>query len=190
VKPYLLIDNYDSFTYNLVHSLAELGDLFEVWRNDSFELEDLKNFKPQKIMISPGPGKPKDSGMLMEVVHYAVENKIPTLGICLGHQALGEYFGAHLQKAQKVVHGKSSIIRHNGSGLFEGFAEELEVGRYHSLALEKESLPDCLELTAQTVDDAEVMGIKHKTLPMQGLQFHPESILSPEGKSLLKAFFV
>jgi anthranilate synthase component 2 len=189
VKPYLLIDNYDSFTLNLIHSLSEIADQFEIWRNDEFTLEELARLNPEIVMISPGPGKPQDSGLCLQAIDWAVKNKKPLLGICLGHQAIGEYFGAQLQKAQKVMHGKSSIIEHDGRGLFKGLPQDLEVGRYHSLALEKHTFPDVLEITATTLDDGEIMALRHKTLPIEALQFHPESILTPDGKRLLKNFF-
>jgi len=188
LKSYLLIDNYDSFTYNLLQCLSAVAENFEVWRNDSFTIEDLHHFNPDKVLISPGPGRPQNSGQSPKVVGWCATNKVPLLGVCLGHQAIGEYFSVKLQKASRVVHGKTSWIEHDGKGLYQGLAPQIEVGRYHSLALNKESVPRELIITATTLDDGEVMGLRHRELPIHSVQFHPESILTPCGPQLLKNF--
>lgn len=188
-KPFLLVDNYDSFTYNLVQYLEDIANHFKIWRNDEFSKKDLKSFHPKAVLISPGPARPQDSGLTPYVVEWCVANKVPLLGVCLGHQAIGEYFGAQLIRAQKVVHGKISTITHDGLGVFEGLEEELEVGRYHSLALKCVGFPRELKITSQTIDDQEIMGLRHNSLNIEGIQFHPESLLTPQGKKMLRNFF-
>jgi anthranilate synthase component II len=173
----LLVDNYDSFTYNLVHLFAELGADVVVRRNDA---PDLERLRPSALVISPGPGRPPE-----RVVALVRESRVPTLGVCLGHQAIVEAFGGTIGVARELVHGKACTVRHDGRGLFAGLPEELEAGRYHSLAAE--TIPDSLEVSA-TADDGEVMAIRHRELPIDGLQFHPESVLTPLGRELARNF--
>ncbi len=180
----LMIDNYDSFTYNLVQYLAELGAEVTVWRNDEFELDGVGDFAPDLIVISPGPSVPKNAGLSMPLIErYAGE--YPILGVCLGHQAIGAVFGARIVRAGRIMHGKTSEVRHDGKGLFENLPNPLTATRYHSLIIERDTLPDRFEVCAET-DQGEIMGVRVKDLPVAGVQFHPESILSPEGKSLLE----
>lgn len=184
----LLIDNYDSFTYNLVQYFGELGAEPEVYRNDAISLEKIQRLKPEKIVISPGPGGPESAGISVDLIRK-FSGKIPILGVCLGHQCLGYAFGGKIVRAQKLMHGKTSMIKHDGKEIFKGIANPFEATRYHSLVIEKESLPDCLEITASTQDrEQEIMAVRHKTLPLWGVQFHPESILTTEGKGILKNF--
>jgi anthranilate synthase component 2 len=173
----LLVDNYDSFTYNLVHLFAELGADVVVRRNDA---PDLERLRPSALVISPGPGRPPE-----RVVALVRETRVPTLGVCLGHQAIVEAFGGKIGAARELVHGKACTVRHDGRGLFAGLPEELEAGRYHSLAAE--TIPDALEISA-TADDGEVMAVRHRELPIDGLQFHPESVLTPLGRELAQNF--
>jgi anthranilate synthase component II len=173
----LLVDNYDSFTYNLVHLFAELGADVVVRRNDA---PDLERLRPSALVISPGPGRPPE-----RVVALVRETRVPTLGVCLGHQAIVQAFGGEIGPARELVHGKSCLVRHDGRGLFAGLPEELEAGRYHSLAAE--SIPDELEISA-TADDGEVMAVRHRELPIDGVQFHPESVLTPLGRELARNF--
>lgn len=186
----LLIDNYDSFTYNLYQYFCELGAQVEVWRHDSLQLADIERMAPQRLVISPGPGTPDDAGIALAAIrHFA--GKIPILGVCLGHQAIAQAFGARIVRANKVMHGKTSVITHDGRGVFNGLAVPLTVTRYHSLVVERESMPACLEVTAwSTCDGAqdEIMGIRHRTLSLEGVQFHPESVLSEQGHQLLANF--
>ncbi|MGL4860113.1 MAG: anthranilate synthase component II [Enterobacteriaceae bacterium] len=186
----LLIDNYDSFTYNLYHYFCELQCEVQVVRNDQLSLHDIEALAPEKIVISPGPGRPQGAGITLAMIsHFA--GRIPVLGICLGHQAIGEAFGAKVVRAQQVMHGKTSRIEHNGQGLFRDLNHPLTVTRYHSLLLEWDSLPDSLEVTAWSVSQDqpyEIMGIQHRQLPLYGVQFHPESILSEQGHQLLSNF--
>jgi len=182
----LMIDNYDSFTYNLVQYLGELGQKVLVYRNDALNINDIKRLNPEKIVISPGPGRPEDAGISCEVIRQ-FSGKIPILGVCLGHQAIGYVFGAKIVGAKKLMHGKTSKIYHNKKDIFKGIANPFLATRYHSLLVEKKSLPDCLEITAFTVDN-EIMGLKHKTYPVWGVQFHPESILTKSGKQILDNF--
>ncbi len=180
----LVIDNYDSFTYNLVQYLAELDAAVTVWRNDRFALEDVAALRPELIVISPGPGRPERAGLAMEVIkRYA--GKIPIFGVCLGHQSIGAVYGAKIVRAGRIMHGKISEVRHNGRGIFGGLPSPFPATRYHSLLLERESLPPKLEVTAETAE-GEIMGVQVKDAPVAGVQFHPESILTPEGKSLLQ----
>ncbi|HNW39284.1 MAG TPA: aminodeoxychorismate/anthranilate synthase component II [Candidatus Omnitrophota bacterium] len=182
----LMIDNYDSFTYNLVQYLGELGQRVLVYRNDLLSLEDIKQLNPQKIVISPGPGRPENAGISCAVIKEFC-GKIPILGVCLGHQAIGYCFGGKIVQAARLMHGKTSKIYHNQKDIFKNIPNPFMATRYHSLLVEKRSLPDCLELIAWT-NDAEVMGLKHKAYPVWGVQFHPESILTKSGKDILDNF--
>ena len=182
----LMIDNYDSFTYNLVQYFAELGEEVKVYRNDEIAVEDIAKLNPARICISPGPCSPAEAGISVETIkRYAGE--IPILGVCLGHQAIGEAFGGKVIRAQKVMHGKTDSIHHAGVGVFKNLPDPFKVTRYHSLAIEKASLPTMLEVTA-TSSDGEIMGVRHRELAVEGVQFHPESILSEHGHALLKNF--
>jgi anthranilate synthase component 2 len=182
----LMIDNYDSFTYNLVQYFGELGEEVRTVRNDEITLEEISAMKPDRICLSPGPCSPKEAGICISLLqHFA--GKLPLLGVCLGHQAIGEAFGGNVVRAKQVMHGKTSSIAHTGVGVFQNIPSPYTVIRYHSLAIERASLPDCLEVTAWT-DDGEIMGVRHKELDVQGVQFHPESILSEHGHLLLKNF--
>ncbi|MBI1724317.1 MAG: aminodeoxychorismate/anthranilate synthase component II [Candidatus Tectomicrobia bacterium] len=180
----LMIDNYDSFTYNLVQYLAELGAEVTVWRNDRFALEDVEKLDPALIVISPGPGRPEGAGFSVPLIQRYAE-RYPILGVCLGHQAIGVAFGGRVVRAARIMHGKTSEVRHDGQGVFEGLPNPMTATRYHSLLIERESLPARLEVCAET-DEGEIMGVRVKGLPAAGVQFHPESILTPGGKSLLK----
>ncbi|MEZ5345051.1 MAG: aminodeoxychorismate/anthranilate synthase component II [Pyrinomonadaceae bacterium] len=183
----LIIDNYDSFTYNLVQYLGELGAEMRVVRNDEISIEQIdREIKPDKLLISPGPGTPENAGNMLEILRHFVE-KLPVLGVCLGHQAIGQLFGGRVVRAPQPVHGKSSKVRHDKKGVFRDIYDEFEAGRYHSLVVEKESLPDCLEITAET-EDRLIMGLRHKHLKIEGIQFHPESILTSHGKKILQNF--
>lgn len=184
----LVIDNYDSFTYNLVQYLGELGEELVVHRNDEITVNEIGELKPHAIVISPGPGVPADAGVTIPALRRW-GREIPTLGVCLGHQAIGEAFGGEVVRARAVMHGKTSRIRHTGAGLFEGIADPMEVMRYHSLVVEPNSLPDELEVLATALDNpAEIHAMRHKTFPIWGVQFHPESIMTPDGKALLTNF--
>ncbi len=182
----LMLDNYDSFTYNLVQYLGELGADVRVFRNDETTLEAIESMNPEKIVISPGPCTPQKAGISVDVVRRFA-GKIPILGVCLGHQSVGVAFGGEIVKAGKLMHGKTSMIRHDGKTLFENLPNPFEATRYHSLVLNRETLPDCFEITAES-DDNEIMGIRHKELVVEGVQFHPESILTACGKDLLGNF--
>lgn len=183
----LVIDNYDSFTYNLVQYLGELGETIEVRRNNRTTLDEIENqLRPERIVISPGPGTPDGAGITLEVIkHFA--GKIPLLGVCLGHQAIGQAFGGRVVRAPELMHGKSSEVSHDGRTIFSGINDRFAAGRYHSLIVEKESLPDCLEISATTADGI-IMGLRHRQLKVEGVQFHPESILTSSGKELLANF--
>lgn len=182
----LMIDNYDSFTYNLVQYFGELGEEVRTFRNDEITLAEIEALKPERICLSPGPCTPQEAGICMAVLtHFA--GKIPMLGVCLGHQAIGAAFGGKVIRAKEIMHGKTSSVMHTGAGVFRGLPSPFTVIRYHSLAIERESLPDCLEITAWTAD-GEIMGVRHKEFPIEGVQFHPESILSEHGHTLLKNF--
>ena len=182
----LVIDNYDSFTYNLVQYLGELGETVEVYRNDEITIEQIEAKRPQRIVISPGPGTPDDAGISLEVIkHFA--GKIPILGVCLGHQAIAQAFGGVVLRAPVLMHGKSSEIRHDGQTIFAGLKDSFQAGRYHSLIVERSSLPQSLEVSAATADGV-IMGIRNRELKLEGVQFHPESILTDCGKSLLANF--
>lgn len=183
----LVIDNYDSFTYNLVQYLGELGAEIIVRRNDEVSIEEIENtLQPEKILISPGPGTPDDAGISLEVLKRFT-NKVPILGVCLGHQAIGQMFGGRVIRAPEPVHGKPVEIRHDGKTIFAGLEDNFSAGRYHSLIVERDTLPECLEISA-TSPDGLIMGLRHKTYKIEGVQFHPESILTIEGKKLLKNF--
>jgi anthranilate synthase/aminodeoxychorismate synthase-like glutamine amidotransferase len=182
----LLLDNYDSFTYNVYQLLSELGAEVEVIRNDQITPEEVLSRGYEAIVLSPGPGVPKDAGITEDLIR-TVQGKVPVLGICLGHQAIGEVFGAKIVRAGEIIHGKVSKLQHDGQGVYQGLPQELPVGRYHSLIIERESLPDCLEVTAELADGT-IMGIRHKEYAIQGMQFHPESILTPGGRQLMQNF--
>jgi anthranilate synthase component II len=182
----LMIDNYDSFTYNIVQYFGELGEIVRTYRNDEITIEQIEALQPDRICISPGPKAPKDAGISVEVFKH-FKGKMPILGVCLGHQAIGEAFGGKVVRAKQVMHGKTSVIAHTGVGVFKDIPSPCTVIRYHSLAIERASLPSCLEVTAWT-DDGEIMGVRHKQYDIEGVQFHPESILSEHGHKLLKNF--
>ncbi len=182
----LMIDNYDSFTYNLVQYLGELGQDVRVYRNDEIDLAKIAQLKPRHIVISPGPCTPNEAGISVPLIHE-FSGKIPILGVCLGHQSIGQAFGGHIVHAKQLMHGKTSLIHHNNMGVFKDLPNPFTATRYHSLVIERETLPDCLEITAWT-DDGEIMGVRHKTLPIEGVQFHPESILTEYGHELLDNF--
>lgn len=182
----LMIDNYDSFTYNLVQYLGELGADVRVYRNDAITLEEIEALAPAKIVVSPGPCSPAEAGISVATIkHFA--GKLPILGVCLGHQSIGAAFGGRVVHAKRLMHGKTSPIHHADTGVFRGLPNPFTATRYHSLAVERESLPDCLEVTAWT-EDGEIMGMRHKTLAIEGVQFHPESIMTEGGHHLLKNF--
>ena len=182
----LMLDNYDSFTYNLVQYFGELGEDVRVYRNDAITLSELAKLDPARIVISPGPGTPAQAGISLSVIREFA-GKIPLLGVCLGHQSIGEAFGGKVVHARKLMHGKVSPVHHHNVGVFRGLPNPVTCTRYHSLAVERETLPDCLEVTAWT-DDGEIMGLRHKTLDVEGVQFHPESILTEHGHDMLKNF--
>ncbi len=182
----LMIDNYDSFTYNLVQYFGELGEDVGVYRNDEITLDEIARLKPARIVVSPGPCTPNEAGVSVPLIkRFAGE--IPILGVCLGHQSIGQAFGGKIVHAKQLMHGKTSAIRHGEAGVFKGLPNPFQATRYHSLVIEKASLPDCLEITAWT-DDGEIMGVRHKTLAVEGVQFHPESILTEHGHRLLQNF--
>jgi anthranilate synthase component 2 len=187
----LMIDNYDSFTFNLVQYLGELGEDVRVVRNDEVTVEDVAGMRPDRIVISPGPGTPDDAGVSMSVIERFA-GEVPILGVCLGHQGIGQVFGGRVVHARHIMHGKTSAVHHRGSDLFRGIATPFTATRYHSLVVERESLPDCLEVTAWTEDEdgnmEEIMGLRHRELPVFGVQFHPESILTEAGHDLLRNF--
>lgn len=182
----LLLDNYDSFTYNVYQFLCDLGAEVEVIRNDQITVEDVESKGYQGIVISPGPGVPAESGITEALIDY-MKGKLPILGICLGHQAIGEVFGGRVVRAGEIVHGKTSPLQHSGTGLYAGLEQGIKIGRYHSLIVERDSLPDCLEITSQLADGM-IMGIRHKEYDIEGIQFHPESILTPDGRQMLANF--
>lgn len=181
-----MIDNYDSFTYNLVQYLGELGEDVRVFRNDEIELGQIEEMAPQRIVVSPGPCTPNEAGVSVPLIE-AFAGKIPILGVCLGHQSIGQAFGGRIVHATMLMHGKTSPVHHEGKGVFRGLPNPLIATRYHSLVIDRASMPDCLEVTAWT-DDGTIMGVRHKTLPVEGVQFHPESILTERGHDLLKNF--
>jgi anthranilate synthase/aminodeoxychorismate synthase-like glutamine amidotransferase len=183
----LVIDNYDSFTYNLVQYLGELGADVRVMRNDAVSVRDVVDARAQRIVISPGPGRPEDAGVTMEVIR-ALGERTPILGVCLGHQAIGAVFGGDVVRAGVPMHGKTSTIEHDGRGLFSGIAGPFQASRYHSLVVAEETLPADLEITARTREDSNIMGLRHRRWPVYGVQFHPESILTGEGRTILRNF--
>jgi anthranilate synthase/aminodeoxychorismate synthase-like glutamine amidotransferase len=180
----LMIDNYDSFTYNLVHLFEEMGAEVLVYRNDQLTVEEAETLAPDRLVVSPGPGRPADAGVSVEVIRR-LGPTVPTLGVCLGHQAIVEAFGGEVGQARALLHGKASRVHHDGQGVFRGLPDEIEAGRYHSLAATK--VPDGLTVTAQTAD-GEVMGVRHTTHPIEGVQFHPESVLTPDGPAMARNF--
>jgi len=182
----LMIDNYDSFTYNLVQYFGELGEEVAVHRNDEITLDEIAKMKPGRIVVSPGPCTPNEAGVSVPAIREFA-GKIPVLGVCLGHQSIGQAFGGKIVHAKQLMHGKTSLIRHEGGGVFRGLPQPFSATRYHSLVIERESLPECLEITAWT-DDGEIMGVRHRTLAVEGVQFHPESILTEHGHRMLKNF--
>ena len=182
----LMIDNYDSFTYNLVQYLGEMGQQLKVFRNDKITVEEIEDMHPDRIVVSPGPRTPNEAGISVEAIkHFA--GKVPILGVCLGHQSVGQAFGAEIVRAQRLMHGKTSMIHHDGEGVFADLPNPFEATRYHSLIIRRETIPDCLRITAET-DMREIMGVRHKEYEIEGVQFHPESILTDEGKKLLRNF--
>lgn len=183
----LMIDNYDSFTYNLVQYFGELKADMRVFRNDALTVKQIEAMKPERIVISPGPGRPEDAGVSVEVIKK-MGGRVPILGVCLGHQGIGYAYGGRIINAKKLMHGKTSWIEHSDKNVFEGLPQPFEATRYHSLVIDPARLPDCLEVTAWTSDDREIMGVAHKDLPVWGVQFHPESILTKAGKNLLANF--
>ncbi len=182
----LLLDNYDSFTYNVYQLLCDLGAKVEVIRNDMATVKEIAKKGYEAIVISPGPGVPKDAGITEELIN-TMKGKVPILGICLGHQAIGEVFGGRVTGAGEICHGKTSPIKHDGEEIYEGLPQQIEVGRYHSLIVSREGLPDCLEVTSELADGT-IMGLKHKKYPVYGMQFHPESILTPQGRKMMENF--
>jgi anthranilate synthase/aminodeoxychorismate synthase-like glutamine amidotransferase len=184
----LMIDNYDSFTYNLVQYIGQLGGAMEVHRNDKISIDEIRKLKPDAIVLSPGPCTPEKAGISIEVIRQ-FGTTIPIMGVCLGHQAIGYAYGAEVVRAQRIMHGKTSTVSNDGRTIFKGLPNPFVAGRYHSLIVERKSLPDCLEISAET-EEGEIMGIRHKEYPVEGVQFHPESVLTPNGKRVLKNFLI
>jgi anthranilate synthase/aminodeoxychorismate synthase-like glutamine amidotransferase len=182
----LLVDNYDSFTYNLVQAFAAQGAEVIVHRNDAITIDEARAIAPSHLVISPGPGRPEDAGVSLDMIAAFAES-VPVLGVCLGHQCLVQHFGGRIVPAERLMHGKTSMAKHDGRSIYDGLAQPVEVGRYHSLCAEHDTLPEVLDLTAET-ERGEIMGVRHKTLPLEGVQFHPESVLTPEGDRLLANF--
>jgi glutamine amidotransferase of anthranilate synthase or aminodeoxychorismate synthase len=182
----LVIDNYDSFTYNLVQYLGEVGQELIVRRNDKITLDEISDLAPEKILISPGPCTPNEAGICVPLIQR-FSGSIPILGVCLGHQSIGQAFGAQIVRNWRVLHGKTSLIHHRGEGVFRGLPEPIEATRYHSLVIKPDSLPDCLEVTAET-EEGEIMAVRHRDFSIEGVQFHPESVMTPHGKDLLHNF--
>jgi len=182
----LLIDNYDSFTYNLVQAFAAMGASVMVYRNDAITIEEGLALDPTHLVISPGPGRPEHAGVSLDMIG-AFAGKVPIFGVCLGHQSIVQHYGGKIVRAERLMHGKTSMVKHDGEAIFDGLSNPFEVGRYHSLCAEEETLPDDLIVTAQT-DRGEIMGVRHKTLQIEGVQFHPESVLTPEGDALMANF--
>ena len=183
----LMIDNYDSFTYNLVQYLGVLGSEVEVHRNDKITLDEIESMKPERIVISPGPGTPQSAGITISMIERFHPKEVPILGVCLGHQAIGAAFGGRVLHAARIMHGKTSEISHDGKGVFRDLPDPITATRYHSLAVERKSLPSCLEVSAEA-EDGEIMGLRHRQYPVEGIQFHPESILTKEGMNILRNF--
>jgi len=182
----VLIDNYDSFTYNVYQYLSELGEEVIVLRNDETTVEQIERLKPERIVVSPGPSNPQNAGISNDVIRY-FGKRMPLLGVCLGHQCIGYSYGGVVSSAQKIMHGKSSLVHHDNVGVFAGIPNPFSAIRYHSLAIRRENMPDCLQVTAWT-DDGEIMGVRHKQHPVEGVQFHPESFMTEHGKDILKNF--
>ena len=182
----LLIDNYDSFTFNLVQFLGELGSPCQVYRNDEIDLSEVEALEPERMVISPGPCTPREAGISQEAI-LRMAGRIPILGVCLGHQCIGSAYGGRILRAERLMHGKSSLIYHDGRTLYKGLPNPFQAIRYHSLLIDRETLPDCLEITAET-KEMEIMGVRHKRFAIEGVQFHPESIMTQEGKKLLNNF--
>jgi anthranilate synthase component 2/para-aminobenzoate synthetase component 2 len=182
----LLIDNYDSFTYNLVQAFAAMGADVKVYRNDAITVDESRALEPTHLVISPGPGRPEDAGVSLDMIG-AYAGRVPILGVCLGHQSIVQQHGGEIVRAERLMHGKTSMVTHDGKTIFEGLSNPFEVGRYHSLCAEEATLPADLEITART-DRGEIMGVRHRTLPIEGVQFHPESVLTPEGDRLMANF--
>lgn len=182
----LVIDNYDSFTYNLVQYLGELGEQVEVYRNDEIDIEGIEKLQPDHLLLSPGPCTPNEAGITLDVIAH-FKGKIPIFGVCLGHQAIGQAFGGKVVRAQRLMHGKTSPIYHEGQSVFEELPSPFTATRYHSLLVERESLPECLEITAST-EEGEIMGLRHREYPIEGVQFHPESIITDHGHQMLRNF--
>lgn len=182
----LLIDNYDSFTYNLVQAFAALGAEVMVYRNDALTVDAAQALDPTHLVISPGPGRPDDAGTSLAMI-AAFAERLPILGVCLGHQCLVQHFGGEIVRAERLMHGKTSLTHHDGQTIYAGLAQPTEVGRYHSLCARRDTLPGCLDITAET-DSGEIMGVRHRDLPLEGVQFHPESVLTPEGDRLMANF--
>jgi anthranilate synthase component 2/para-aminobenzoate synthetase component 2 len=182
----LLIDNYDSFTYNLVQAFLVLGARVDVYRNDQITVDEARRLAPTHLCISPGPGRPEDAGVSLEMI-AAFERELPIFGVCLGHQSLVQHFGGRIVSADRLMHGKTSMVEHDGKTIYTGLSQPFEAGRYHSLAAEAGSVPDTLEVSART-SRGEIMGVRHRELPIEGVQFHPESVLTPEGDALMKNF--
>jgi anthranilate synthase component 2 len=182
----LMIDNYDSFTYNLVQYLGELGAEVNVYRNDAITLEQIEAWQPEKIVVSPGPCTPAEAGISVPLI-WRFAGRIPILGVCLGHQAIGQAFGGRIVRAQRVMHGKLSAVKHDGAGVFAGLGNPLTATRYHSLVIERSSVPACLEVTAES-EDGDIMGVRHREFAIEGVQFHPEAILTQQGHALLSNF--
>jgi anthranilate synthase/aminodeoxychorismate synthase-like glutamine amidotransferase len=183
----LVIDNYDSFTYNLVQYLGELNVELQVRRNDEITLDAIRGLKPERILVSPGPCSPRESGFSNDIIRMFGQQHVPVFGVCLGHQCIGYTFGAEVVVNYRMMHGKTSLIKHNGKDLFEGMPNPFLATRYHSLVIKRDTIPDCLEITAET-DEGEIMGVRHKELPVWGVQFHPESILTENGRQMMKNF--
>lgn len=182
----LMIDNYDSFTFNIVQYLTQMGQDVRVYRNDKIATEDIDQLRPQAIFLSPGPCSPREAGITVAVVRRFY-TKIPIMGVCLGHQSIGFAFGGEVVRAERIMHGKTSLVRHDNKTIFTGLPNPFSAGRYHSLIVKRETLPDCLEISAET-DEGEIMGFRHKEYPVEGIQFHPESVLTPQGKRIIKNF--
>jgi anthranilate synthase/aminodeoxychorismate synthase-like glutamine amidotransferase len=182
----LMIDNYDSFTFNIVQYLGQLGEIVQVYRNDKIKMEEIRRLKPQAIFLSPGPRTPREAGITVDVVHE-FHKDVPIMGICLGHQALAYAFGAEIVRASHIMHGKTSPIINDGKTIFAGLPNPFIAGRYHSLLVRRDTLPACFEISAQTAE-GEIMGLRHKDFPVEGIQFHPESVLTPQGKRIIKNF--
>jgi len=182
----LMIDNYDSFTFNIVQYLRQMGEDVRVYRNDKITLEEIDKLKPQAIFLSPGPRSPREAGITVEVIHNFYKS-VPIMGICLGHQSIGFAFGGEVVRAERIMHGKTSMVLNDGKTIFAGLPNPFSAGRYHSLLVKRATLPDCLEISAETAE-GEIMGLRHRQYPVEGIQFHPESVLTPQGKRIIRNF--